>query len=130
MFILVSCKSLNLGYSGCCVATQLQPCIDEDCHCDQQYYSNNDCCSDIDDFGCYPAYSSFPIVSPTPNDTLGKTKSKIVQDISHTFIYNSQKTELFFNYRVKLYKNAAIAAILSEMAYFTLLSMIYNLNHY
>ena len=96
MFILGSCKELNLGYSGCCLATQLQPCINEDCHCDQQCYSNNDCCSDIADIGCYPAYSFFPIVSPTPTDTLGKTKSKIVQDISHSFyiIYRKQSSFL------------------------------------
>ena len=77
MFILGSCKALNLKYSGCCVAMRTQSCINIDCHCDQHCYSNNDCCSDIDDIGCYPVSSSSPIVSPTPTDnTLGKTKSK------------------------------------------------------
>ena len=75
MFILGSCKWLNLKESGCCVTTQLQSCIDEDCHCVQHCHSNNDCCSDIDDIGCHPATFSFPIVLPTPTDTLGKIKS-------------------------------------------------------
>ena len=37
----------------------------------------NDCCSDIADIGCYhPASTSSPMVSPTPDDTLSKTKSE------------------------------------------------------
>ena len=38
----------------------------------------NDCCSDIADIGCHPAYSysSSPIFLPTPTDTLGKNKSE------------------------------------------------------
>ena len=76
MFILGSCKALNLRDSGCCVATRTQSCISIDCRCDQHCHSYNDCCDDIDDIDCYPVSSSSPIVSPTPTDTLGKTKSK------------------------------------------------------
>ena len=53
MFLLGSCKELSLNYSGC-VLTHLSPyCSNKDCHCDQQYYTNNDCCSDIVDIGCH-----------------------------------------------------------------------------
>ena len=77
MFILGSCKALNLRYSGCCVPIRkIQSCINIDCHCDKHCHSNNDCCDDIADIGCYPDSSSSPIVLPTPTDTLGKTKSK------------------------------------------------------
>ena len=74
MFILGSCKALNLRDSGCCVTTQTQNCISIDCHCDQNCHSNNDCCNDIDDIGCYPVpYPSLMFIS-TSTDTLGKTK--------------------------------------------------------
>ena len=74
MFILGSCKALNLRYSGCCVATRTQSCISIDSHCDQHCHSSNDCCSDIDDIVCYPVpYSSLMFIS-IPTDTLGKTK--------------------------------------------------------
>ena len=76
MFILGSCKALNLRDPGCCVPTRTQSCIKIDCHCDQNCYSNNDCCSDIADIDCHPVSPSSPIVLPTPTDTLGKTKSK------------------------------------------------------
>ena len=58
MFILGSCKALNLRYSGCCVATRTQSCISLDCRCDQSCHSNNDCCEDINDISCYPVSSS------------------------------------------------------------------------
>ena len=74
MFILGSCKSLNLKESGCCVMSRTQSCISLDCHCDQTCHSNKDCCSDIDDIGCYPVPSPSTIFVSTPTDTLGKTK--------------------------------------------------------
>ena len=42
----------------------------------------NDCCSDIADTGCHPTYSTFPMVSPTPTETHGKTKFE-----AHTIHY-------------------------------------------
>ena len=72
-FILGSCKELSLNYSGCCL-THLSPnCSNKNCYCDQQCYTN--CCSDIADIGCHPPYSFSPIVSPSPTDAFGKTKS-------------------------------------------------------
>ena len=62
MFILGSCKSLNLREPGCCVTSRTKSCISIDCYCDFTCYSNNDCCSDITDIGCYPK-------------KIGKTKS-------------------------------------------------------
>ena len=62
MFISGSCKELRISNSGCCVSTRTQNCLSIDCFCDETCYSNNDCCSDITDIGCYPK-------------TLGKTKS-------------------------------------------------------
>ena len=76
MIILGSCLALNLNYSGCCVTSPSSPCNNNGCHCDQRCHYWNDCCSDIADIGCYPASSSYPIVSPTPTDTLGKTNKK------------------------------------------------------
>ena len=64
MSILGSCKVLTLGYSGCCSIPPSRTCKNIDCFCDQQCYSNNDCCSDIADIGCHSS-----------NKTLGKTKS-------------------------------------------------------
>ena len=72
MFILGSCKALNLGYSGCCVTSRTQSCIHIDCLCDQSCHSSNDCCSDIADIGCYPAISTSTIVTPTSTVTPGK----------------------------------------------------------
>ena len=63
MFILGSCKALNLSYSGCCVSDLSLNCKNEECFCDYNCYSNKDCCSDITDIGCY-----------LKNKTLGKTK--------------------------------------------------------
>ena len=62
MSILGPCNSLNLNYSGCCKNYITQKCHINNCHCDKGCYSNNDCCSDIADIGCYP------------NSTEGKTK--------------------------------------------------------
>ena len=76
MLILGSCLALNLSNSGCCVMSVSPPCSNKGCYCDQNCHVWNDCCSDIADIGCYPASSSSPIVSPTPTDTLGKTKSE------------------------------------------------------
>ena len=64
MFILGSCKALNLSDFGCCLTTSSHTCKNEDCYCDFLCHSNNDCCSDITDIGCYPK-----------NKTIGKTKS-------------------------------------------------------
>ena len=61
MSILVSCKDLNLNYSGCCKNYLTRECDINNCHCDKRCYSGNDCCSDIADIGCYP------------NSTEGKT---------------------------------------------------------
>ena len=47
------------------------PCSNNGCYCDQNCHNLNDCCSDIADIGCHPAFSS-PIVSSTPTDTPGK----------------------------------------------------------
>ena len=74
MSILGSCKSLNLQYSGCCSAPPSQTCSHMNCHCDQACHSNNDCCSDIDDIGCYPVPSSSLTHTSTPTAMLGKTK--------------------------------------------------------
>ena len=74
MFILGSCKALNLGYFGCCIRPPSATCATIDCHCDQHCYSNNDCCSDIDDIGCYPVPSSSLTHTSTPTAMLGKTK--------------------------------------------------------
>ena len=65
MFILGSCKALNLRYPGCCMTFLSQICTNKDCHCDQQCHSYNDCCSDIADIGCHPI----------SNGTLGKINS-------------------------------------------------------
>ena len=73
MFILGSCKALNLRYSGCCVPTRTQSCISLDCYCDKHCTSNNDCCDDIADIGCYPVSPPSPIFISTPTHTLGKT---------------------------------------------------------
>ena len=36
---------------GCCVSG----CLAQGCYCDQVCYQFNDCCSDIEDIGCYPS---------------------------------------------------------------------------
>ena len=75
MLILGSCLALNLNYSGCCHFSLSPVCISNGCYCDQDCHIFIDCCSDIADIGCHPASSSYSsIVSPTPTDTLGKTK--------------------------------------------------------
>ena len=71
MLILGSCLALNLSYSGCCIMFLSPPCSNNGCYCDQNCHNLNDCCSDIADIGCHPAFSA-PIVSPTPTDTPGK----------------------------------------------------------
>ena len=76
MLILGSCLALKLSYSGCCVWLLSPPCINNGCHCDQNCYIFNDCCSDIVDIGCHPTYSSSSIVSLSQINTLGKTKSE------------------------------------------------------
>ena len=66
------------------------PCNNEGCYCDQSCHTWNDCCSDIADIGCHPAYSTSPTVSPTPTDILGKTKSEAhAIHYSHSFLNNS-----------------------------------------
>ena len=76
MLILGSCLALNLSYSGCCITSVSPPCNNNGCYCDQNCYNGNDCCSDIADIGCYPVSSTSPLFSPTPTDTLGRTKSE------------------------------------------------------
>ena len=76
MLILGSCLALNLSYSGCCDFFLSSTCNSNECYCDQNCHTFNDCCSDIADIGCHSASSSSPIVSLTPTDTLGKTKSE------------------------------------------------------
>ena len=76
MLILGSCLALNLSYSGCCIWSLSPPCSNNGCYCDQSCHNYNDCCSDLSDMGCHPAFSSSPIVSPTPIDKLCKTKSE------------------------------------------------------
>ena len=69
--MLGSCLRLNLNYSGCCVSSH---CSNKGCYCDQVCYIFIDCCYDIGDIGCHPSY---PTVSPTPTNTLGKTKLEV-----------------------------------------------------
>ena len=38
----------NIG--GCCVSD----CMTQGCFCDQACYLNNNCCSDIENIGCFP----------------------------------------------------------------------------
>ena len=75
MFHLGSCVELKLNYSGCCDLSRTRRCVHIDCRCDQSCHFHKDCCDDIADIGCSPASPS-PIISPTPTDTFGKTKSK------------------------------------------------------
>ena len=72
--ILGSCSALNLSYSGCCVLELSSSCSNHGCYCDYNCHVWNDCCSDIADIGCHPASS--PVMSPTPTDTLSKSKSE------------------------------------------------------
>ena len=92
MSILGSCKSLNLQYSGCCSAPPSQTCSHMNCHCDQFCHSNNDCCSDIADIGCYPVSPPSPIFISTSTDTLGKTKFLIP---CHHSYYNYNYKDFF-----------------------------------
>ena len=55
MSILGLCKDLNLEYSGCCKTYLTRNCNTKNCHCDKTCHSNNDCCNDITDIGCYPS---------------------------------------------------------------------------
>ena len=73
MLLLGSCLMLNLSYSGCCVMSLSSPCANNDCYCDKTCYHFGLCCNDIADIGCYPT-SSYSTISPTPTNTLGKTK--------------------------------------------------------
>ena len=82
MLILGSCLALNLSYSGCCIMFHSPPCSNNGCYCDQNCHNKNDCCSDIADIGCHPAFSA-PIVSTTTIETLSKTKS-----VAHAIHYN------------------------------------------
>ena len=36
---------------GCCESNN---CSSRGCYCDQACYQSNDCCSDIEDIGCFP----------------------------------------------------------------------------
>ena len=74
MLILGSCLALSLNNSGCCVWSLSQNCSNNGCYCDQICHFLNDCCNDITDINCHPVSLSFTTVSPTPTDTLGKTK--------------------------------------------------------
>ena len=68
--------ALNLNYSGCCIMFLSPPCSSNGCYCDQNCYNVNDCCSDIADIGCHPAFPSPPIVSPKPTDIPHVTPGK------------------------------------------------------
>ena len=83
MLVLGSCLALNLNYNGCCLWSLSPPCTIKGCYCDQSCHNHNDCCSDIADIGCHPAYSSSPIVSTTTIETLSKTKS-----VAHAMHYS------------------------------------------
>ena len=76
MLILGSCLALNLNYSGCCDRSISRNCGNNGCYCHQDCYLWNNCCHDIANISCYPASSPSPVVSSTPIDTLGKTKSE------------------------------------------------------
>ena len=52
-----------------------QICDNFGCYCDQSCYNWNDCCSDIANISCYPDSSPTSVVSVTPTNTIGKTKS-------------------------------------------------------
>ena len=71
--MLGSCLMLNLSYSGCCEISLSSLCTNNDCYCDKTCYNFGDCCNDIADIGCYPT-SFYSTISPTPINTLGKTK--------------------------------------------------------
>ena len=79
MLILDSCLALNLSNSGCCVWSLSQNCRNNGCYCDQICHFFNDCCNDVTNIGCHPHSSISPMVSPTPTDTLGKTKQELMQ---------------------------------------------------
>ena len=79
MLILGSCLALNLSNTGCCVRFFSPTCSNNGCYCDQYCHFWKDCCSDVADIGCYPAYLSSIIVSPTPTDTLSKRKSEYIK---------------------------------------------------
>ena len=70
--------ALNLSNSGCCERSFSLTCSNYGCYCDQYCHFWNDCCSDVADIGCHSASSSSSIISPTPTDTLGKKKSKYI----------------------------------------------------
>ena len=65
MLIIGSCKALNLRYSGCCDWRVSPSCRNNECFCDNECHTLNDCCSDIDDIRCHSSQ----------DNTLGKTKS-------------------------------------------------------
>ena len=77
--------ALNLKYYGCCLWFKSSTCSHNGCYCDQDCYIFNDCCSDIGDIGCHSA----TIISPTPTDTLGKTKSEGHANITHSYMKNN-----------------------------------------
>ena len=74
MFIFGSCVALKLNYTGCCNYSKTKSCYQIDCYCDQSCHVHNDCCDDIDKISCFPP-SPPHVVTSTPTDTLGKTKS-------------------------------------------------------
>ena len=73
--IYIGCLTLNLSYSGCCVWSSSLNCSINDCFCDQICYYHNDCCNDIADIFCFPAFSTS--LTPTPTDTHGKKESVV-----------------------------------------------------
>ena len=74
MLISGSCSVHNMNYSGCCLWLKSPPCSNTGCYCDQNCHNANDCCHNIADIGCRPAFSSSPIVSPIPTNTVDKMK--------------------------------------------------------
>ena len=50
IIIIGSCVEFVDVIGGCCVFS----CYAQGCYCDQVCYQFNDCCSDIEDIGCFP----------------------------------------------------------------------------
>ena len=95
MYILGSCVELKLDYNGCCDFSKSRTCFNIDCRCDQSCHVFNDCCDDIDKISCSPPYSP-PVVTSTPTDTFGKTKSEDHQCISHN-VYKIYRKQSYFS---------------------------------
>ena len=65
--------ALNLTYSGCCVSSLSPTCSINGCWCDQICHVFQDCCSDVNDIGCYSVTSSSTSSTPTSSITSSET---------------------------------------------------------